>query len=65
MTRSLSIIPGVGHFYLGLWKRGAVAWICGSLSVTTVVGAGLWPLIVIFAGSDAYGKAKEMRDDSN
>ncbi|WP_336134248.1 hypothetical protein [Natronomonas amylolytica] len=57
----LSVIPGIGHFYLGLWKRGIVAFICGSTFVISVVGAVFYPIIAILVAFDAYKKAKEMQ----
>lgn len=55
----LSIIPGLGHFYLGLWKRGIVAFVCNSTFVISIIGAAFYPIIAIITAYDAYKKALE------
>jgi FtsH-binding integral membrane protein len=58
----LSIIPGFGHFYLGLWKRGIVAFFCNSTFFITLIGAAFYPIIAILTAYDAYKKALEMHE---
>lgn len=61
----LSIVPGVGHFYLGVIGKGLmfliidiVGWIMTGSIFLMIIGIPLIIILPIWAGIDAYMAAK-------
>lgn len=61
LALGLSILPGLGHFYLGLKEKGAIFLFMFFLScIIPILGWLILPIALIFPALDAYKTANRM-----